>query len=81
MERYEHQQHTTWMYWIAIAVLALFVFFARTEPSTGPGLALASVLVAASIAVFSRLSTRVDSDAVSWSFGWGWPSGSIPLAD
>lgn len=81
MEHYEHRQHSTWMYWIAIIVLALFVFFARAEPSTGPGLAIASVIVALSMAVCSRLTTRVDVDAVSWSFGWGWPAGSIPLAE
>ncbi len=81
MERYEHRQHSTWMYWIAIAVLAIFVFLARSEPSTGPGLAIASIIVAVSMAAFSRLCTRVDSEAVSWSFGWGWPAGSIALGD
>ncbi len=81
MERYEHRQHSTWMYWIAIVVLAMFVFFSRTEPSTGPGLAIGSVIVAVAIAIFSRLTTRVDSDAVSWSFGWGWPAASVALAD
>lgn len=81
MERYEHQQHSTWMYWIAIAVLGMFVLLSRADPAAGLGLAIASIVVAASIAIFSRLTTRVDADAVSWFFGWGWPAGSIPLAD
>ncbi len=81
MERYEHQQHSTWMYWIAIAVLGMFVLLSRADPAAGLGLAIASIVVAASIAIFSLLTTRVDADAVSWFFGWGWPAGSIPLAD
>ena len=81
MNRYEHQQHSTWMYWIAIAVLALFVLTARIEPSAGIGLAFGSVCIALAMAVFSRLTTCVDSNGVSWSFGWGWPAGAIPLAE
>lgn len=81
MERYEHHQHSTWMYWVAIVVLALFVLIDRSVPSAGLGLAIGSVAIAVSMAVCSRLTTRVDSDAVSWAFGWGWPGGSIPLAE
>jgi hypothetical protein len=81
MDRYEHQQHSTWMYWVAIVVLAVFVLIERAQPAAGVGLAIGTIAIAVSMAIFARLSTRVDDRAVSWSFGWGWPRGSIALAD
>lgn len=81
MERYEHKQQSTWMYWIGIAILALFMLLTRTDPSVGLPLALSSIFIAAVLVVFSRLTTAVDDRAVSWAFGWGWPGGSIALHD
>ena len=50
MEPYEHQQRSTWMYWVAILVLAAFVLIARSDPSAGLGLALGSVAKAQRLA-------------------------------
>jgi hypothetical protein len=81
MERYERMQHATWMYWLAVVLLAFFVILTRGAPAAGPPLAIVSLVIAVTFAAFSRLTIAVDASAVSWSFGWGWPGGSLPLAD
>jgi hypothetical protein len=80
MERYEHKQVAYWMYWFAIAML---MFFMLISSAFGSGFVPAgiSLLVAVIIFVFSRLETRVDEQAISWSFGWGWPGANLALAD
>jgi hypothetical protein len=80
MPMYEHRQASPWMIAPLTAFAVLVVVFAllgRT-PYSSALLLLAVTAVAGSLIV---LSTRVDSNAVSWSFTFGIPSGTIPLAD
>lgn len=80
MNRYEHQQHATWMYWIGIAIFAVLMIVTRSTPAAGGPLAMIGGVIALSIAIFSRLTIAVDAATIAWRFGWGWPGGSIPLA-
>ena len=79
MERYEHQQHATWMYWLAIVLIGSFMLIAHAQPAASLGLTIATVAIAASFLIGSRMRTSVDGDEVRWAFGWGWPGASIPL--
>ena len=80
MERYEHKQVAYWMYWIAIGVLLFFM--ALSSAFGSPYLASAlSLFIALIFFAFSRLNTSVDAASVQWAFGWGWPAGSLALAE
>jgi hypothetical protein len=80
MPLYEHRQVSPWLM-VPLGIYAVFVLgLARAgrSPSSVAFLMLAVVAVAVG---FLALSTRVDERAVSWSFTFGTPGGTIPLAD
>ena len=78
---YERTQHGIWM-WLPIAFGVLIIFAAW---SINPRLAMivpAAVVIVPPLlagAIFTRLTIRVDADAVRWYFCWGFPGGSIPI--
>jgi hypothetical protein len=79
---YERTQHALWM-WIALGIPIAIVLAAwTTNPVPTMGVPAAVVIVPLLVgAIFTRLTIRVDSAAVTWHFGWGWPGGSIAMGD
>jgi hypothetical protein len=78
---YERTQHAVWM-WIVLAIPVAVVLAAWTTnpvPAMGIPAAVALALPLSVGAIFTRLTIRVDGDAVTWYFGWGWPGGSIAM--
>jgi hypothetical protein len=71
------------MWWILLPVLAIVASAWFTSPglATLLPLALVIVIIGAVGAVFTRLTIRVDADAVTWHFGWGWPSSAISMRE
>jgi hypothetical protein len=71
------------MWWILLPVLAIAVasWFSRPGLATLVSLAAGVAVIAAVGAVFTRLTIRVDADAVTWHFGWGWPSSAISMSE
>lgn len=78
---YERTQQSYWM-WVLTLVIVVILGWAWTTDARLATLAPAAVpigiLVVAAL-LFSRLTIRVDSAAVTWCFGWGWPGGAIPM--
>jgi hypothetical protein len=81
---YEHTQ-VGWLsrlLFVAGAVLALVL---PPHRGTYAGADLVPFLAALAIllvgVVFSRLTVRLDRDALRVAFGWGWPRRVLPLAD
>jgi hypothetical protein len=83
MQPYVRTQHAAWMWWILLPVLAIVASAWFTSPglATLLPLALVIVIIGAVGAVFTRLTIRVDADAVTWHFGWGWPSSAISMRE
>lgn len=82
---YQHTQNG-WPIRIAFAATALgFALMASTQPLSGatPRTALAiGALGAVAIGlIWSRMTIAIDSERLRWSFGFGWPRFSLPLAD
>ncbi len=79
MEPYENRQFSPW----PLAAMAFFgVWSAKHACQSGRRRAvMPSLGLSLMLAPFCALSTRVDALAVSWYFGFGFPSGSIPLAE
>jgi hypothetical protein len=71
------------MWWILLPVLAIVAaaWFMSPGLATLLPLALVIVIIGAVGAVFTRLTIRVDADAVTWHFGWGWPSSAISMRE
>jgi len=83
MERYEHTQTGWWIY-LPIIVLVVGASAIATGGAAAPfpiGVAPAIIVMLGAGAIFARLTTRVEGTAVSWYFGWGWPGGSIAMAE
>jgi hypothetical protein len=70
------------MWWIFLPVVAIVIaaWFNSPGVETLVPLAIVVVVIGLAGAVFTRLTIRVDADAVTWHFGWGWPSGAISLS-
>jgi hypothetical protein len=83
MQPYVRTQHAAWMWWILLPVLAIVASAWFTSPglATLLPLALVIVIIGAVGAVFTRLTIRVDADAMTWHFGWGWPSSAISMRE
>ncbi|MDJ0791995.1 MAG: hypothetical protein QNJ71_08865 [Acidimicrobiia bacterium] len=86
--RYRHVQWGwTWLLYLIFAIVLVAVSAAGSAASDeDEGWVIALVLVFLAIlqivlVFFSRLQVTVDDDQVVASFGWGWPSRSIPLAE
>jgi hypothetical protein len=80
---YERTQHAAWM-WILLLIPVVIVIVAWTmNPVLEMGLPAAVAIVPVLLvgAIFTRLTIAVDANAVRWHFGWGWPGGSIAMAD
>jgi hypothetical protein len=74
---YEHRQ------WAPLNVLLLIgvaVVVSYAGARTGPVYLLALVVLFIG-AAFARLTTRVDRDAISWSFTFGSPAGGVAYSD
>jgi hypothetical protein len=71
------------MWWIFLPVVAIVIaaWFNSPGVETLVPLAIVVVVIGLAGAVFTRLTIRVDADAVTWHFGWGWPSGAISLSE
>jgi hypothetical protein len=81
--RYERTQQAYWM-WILLLIPALFILVAWTlDPRLAMALPVSVVLVPLLLAgaIFTRLTIAVDANTLRWHFGWGWPGGSIAMAD
>ena len=78
---YARTQQAYWM-WVLALVVSVVIFWAWSRDPRLAMLVPASlpmgILVLAAL-LFSRLTIRVDSAAVTWYFGWGWPGGSIAM--
>ena len=82
MTHYERTQHALWMWVLLLAIAAVIGWAWSTDPGVHmlvPAALPIGILVVAG-ALFTRLTIRVDSTAVRWYFGWGWPGGAIPLS-
>lgn len=80
MPTYEHKQWSPW----PLPVLAVIFYALLRSGFVWPesaGRIGAFAVVAAMVAGFTQLTTRVDSNRVSWAFTLGIPSGSISIAD
>jgi hypothetical protein len=80
---YERTQHAVWMWIIPLAIIALILAAWSTDPRLAMALPAAVVIVPVLLlgATFTRLTIRVDADAVRWHFGWSFPSGSIAMGE
>ena len=69
--------------WVLALIVSVVIFWAWSRDPRLATLVPASlpmgIFVLAAL-LFSRLTIRVDAAAVTWSFGWGWPGGSIAMA-
>jgi hypothetical protein len=80
MQAYEHRQFSPWplavagLYGVTVAARKASKRKRRRPNAASVGLALCTL-------AFCVLNTRVDESGVFWSFGFGFPSGSIPLDD
>jgi hypothetical protein len=78
MQAYEHRQFSPWplavagLYGLTVAARKASKRKRRRPNAASVGLALCTL-------AFCVLNTRVDESGVFWSFGFGFPSGSIPL--
>jgi hypothetical protein len=77
MQAYEHRQ---WAPLNALLLLAVAVVAACAGAQNVPVHLVALVVILIGIA-FSRLTTRVDQEAISWSFTFGAPGGRLAFAD
>ena len=82
---YQHTQ-SGWPVRIAFAATALgFLAMALIRPLDGPtprtALALGAVAATAIGLIWSRMTLAVEGGRLRWSFGFGWPRFSLPLAD
>jgi hypothetical protein len=80
---YSRTQHALWM-WIVLAIPIVVVLAAwTTNPVAVMGVPVVVAVVPLLLvgAIFTQLTIAVDARAVRWHFGWGWPGGSIALAD
>ncbi len=80
MEGYAHKQVVMWYWAVALAVILALWLERLGNPTIPGGFSLVGVLVVIVCAIFSQLTTIVDGADVRWMFGWGWPAGSMPLA-
>jgi hypothetical protein len=80
---YERTQHAVWMWIIPLAIIALILAAWSTDPHLAMALPAAVVIVPVLLlgATFTRLTIRVDADAVRWHFGWSFPGGSIAMGE
>lgn len=69
------------MWFVLIPVVAIVAAAWFTSPTAEMLVPLAIVVAIVAIVgvVFTRLTIRVDADAVRWHFGWGWPGASIAM--
>jgi hypothetical protein len=80
MPLYEHRQVSPWML-IPVAIYIAFVVWLAGVGHAPYSLAVLWIVLLVVMFAFIALSTRVDANAVSWSFTFGTPRGTIPLAD
>lgn len=80
---YERTQQAAWMWIVLLLVIAAILAAWSTDPrpEIGPPVAIALVPLLLAGAIFTRLTIAVDANAVRWHFGWGWPGGSVAMAD
>lgn len=79
---YERTQSVWWPYLILLVPLiaALYVnawhgYFALAQTVA------MLLLLGLALSAFTRLTIHVDATAVTWRFGWGFPSGSIAMGE
>jgi hypothetical protein len=81
MHVYEHRQSlVAWISVLIAGVVALLVYLAVRYPLDPVVPWLPAVMIAICVAgwwMISVMITRVDGDAVTWCFTWGWPGGRI----
>ncbi len=78
MQPYRHVQHALWLY---LAGGALLAFYLYADLWRGPAALVGVAVVALVFTIFGRLTTGVDEAGVHWSFGWGFPGGSLALGE
>ncbi len=81
---YRHVQSSRWAWLISLVGLVGLIWVAASPPATSGTTILATasfVLLVATGAVISRLTSTVDARAVSATFGWGWPRRTIAIEE
>jgi hypothetical protein len=81
---YRHIQSSRWTWSISAAGLVGLIWVVVSPAATSGATVLATasfVLLIATGAVISRLTSTVDGHTVSAAFGWGWPRRTIALEE
>jgi hypothetical protein len=70
------------MWWIMLPIVAIALAAWFTSPGLETLVPLAFLVIVIGVlgGVFTRLTIRVDADAVTWHFGWGFPGSAIPTS-
>jgi hypothetical protein len=81
---YRHVQTSSWAWSISAAGLVGLIWVILSPPTETVATVLAGasfVLLVATGAVISRLTSTVDGEAVAATFGWGWPRRRIAIEE
>jgi hypothetical protein len=70
------------MWWIMLPAVAIVLAAWFTSPGLATLVPLAFLVIVIGVlgGVFTRLTIRVDADAVTWHFGWGFPGSAVPMS-